>query len=143
MLWKGHPCMNERLRIGLLLAVAVLVYGNTLRNGFTQDDGLYVVSNPQVTHTSVRKLFEANKFTNVFRPVTFATLAFNWAVGGGHPFGFHLLNLLLHAAVTLLLYLLLQTLLGSSPQASATALVAACLFAVHPIHTEAVASIVG
>ena len=135
--------MNERLRIGLLLAAVVLVYGNTLRNEFTQDDGLYVVNNPQVTHASVRDLFEPNKITNVFRPVTFATLALNWTIGGARPFGFHLLNLLLHALVTLLLYLLLQAILGPSPQAKTSALVAACLFAVHPIHTEAVASIVG
>jgi Tfp pilus assembly protein PilF len=135
--------MNERLRIALLLAAAVLVYGNTLRNEFTMDDGLYIVNNPQVTQPSVRELFEPNKISNVFRPVTFATLAFNWKVNGGRPFGFHLLNLLLHAAVTLLLYLLLLAILGPSPRTKTLALVAACLFAIHPIHTEAVASIVG
>jgi len=135
--------MNERLRIGLLLAAVVLVYGNTLRNEFTMDDGLYIVNNPQVTHPSVREIFEPNKISNVFRPVTFATLALNSKVNGARPFGFHLLNLLLHAAVTWLLYLLLLTILGPSPQAKTTALVAACLFAIHPIHTEAVASIVG
>jgi protein O-mannosyl-transferase len=135
--------MKERLRIGLLLAAVVLVYGNTLRNEFTMDDGLYVVNNPQVTDLSVRELFTPNKFSNVFRPVTFATLALNWAVNGGNPFGFHLLNVLLHAAVTWLLYLLLQAILGTSPEAKTSALAAAWLFAVHPIHTEAVASVVG
>lgn len=135
--------MNERLRIALLLAVVLLVYGNTLRNEFTQDDGLYVFNNPQVTHTSLRQLFEPNKFSNVFRPVTFATLALNWKVSGAQPFAYHLVNILLHAGVTLLLYFLLLELLGSSPHAKSWALVAACLFAVHPLHTEAVASIVG
>jgi Tfp pilus assembly protein PilF len=135
--------MNERLRIGLLLAVVMLVYGNTLRNEFTQDDGLYVLHNSQVTHTSLRQLFEPNKFSNVFRPVTFATLAMNWKVNGERPLGYHLINILLHAGVTLLLYFLLLEVLGSSPHAKSWALVAACLFAVHPLHTEAVASIVG
>ncbi len=135
--------MNERLRIALLLVVVMLVYGNTLRNEFTQDDGLYVFNNPQVTHTSLRQLFEPNKFSNVFRPVTFATLAMNWKVNGAQPFAYHLVNILLHAGVTLLLYFLLLELLGSSPHAKSWALVAACLFAVHPLHTEAVASIVG
>jgi Tfp pilus assembly protein PilF len=135
--------MNERLRVGLLLAVVMLVYGNTLRNEFTQDDGLYVFNNPQVTHTSLRQVFEPNKFSNVFRPVTFATLAMNWKVNGAQPFAYHLINTLLHAGVTLLLYFLLLEILGSSPHAKSWALVAACLFAVHPLHTEAVASIVG
>ena len=135
--------MKERLHIVLLLAAVALVYSNTLLNEFTMDDGLYVANNPQVTAPSVRALFTPNKISNVFRPVTFATLAWNQAINGGKPFGFHLFNLMLHAAVTWLLYLLLQAILGTSPQAKTSALVAALLFAVHPIHTEAVASVVG
>src|ERR1700704_4464946 len=135
--------MKERLHIVLLLAAVALVYSNTLLNEFTMDDGLYVANNPQVTAPSVRALFTPNKISNVFRPVTFATLAWNQAMNGGKPFGFHLFNLMLHAAVTWLLYLLLQAILGTSPQAKTSALVAALLFAVHPIHTEAVASVVG
>src|SRR5467141_4843209 len=135
--------MKEPLRIVLLLAVVALVYSNTLLNEFTMDDGLYVANNPQVTAPSVRALFTPNKISNVFRPVTFATLAFNEAVNGGKPFGFHLFILMLHAAVTWLLYLLLLAFLRTSPHAKTVALVAALLFAVHPIHTEAVASVVG
>ncbi len=135
--------MKDRLRIGLLLAVVALVYANTLLNQFALDDGLYITRNPQVTQFTWRGLFAANRFTNVFRPFTFATLAFNWELHGAHPFGFHLLNLLLHAAVTLLLYFLLCSLLEERAQGKTVALVAAALFAVHPIHTEAVASVMG
>jgi protein O-mannosyl-transferase len=135
--------MKDSLRIGLLLAVVALVYGNTLRNEFTMDDGIYVLRNAQVTHASLRELFTANKSSNVFRPMTFATLAFNWRLGGARPFGFHLFNLILHAGVTWLLFLLLEALLGASPPAKAVAFTAALLFAVHPLHTEAVASIPG
>jgi tetratricopeptide (TPR) repeat protein len=134
--------MKQRLRIALLVAAVALVYSNTLLNEFTMDDGLYVANNPQVTAPSVRALFTPNKFSNVFRPVTFATLAGNQAINGGKPFGFHLFNLLLHAAVTWLLYLLLA-ILGTAPNAKTVAFVAALVFAVHPIHTEAVASVVG
>jgi tetratricopeptide (TPR) repeat protein len=135
--------MKDRLRIGLLLATVVLVYANTLWNKFTWDDELYITGNPQVTHFSWRGLLAANPVTNVFRPLTFASFAFNWALQGAHPFGFHLLNLLLHAAVTLLLYFLLRALLEEIPHGATMALVTAALFAVHPIHTEAVTSIVG
>jgi protein O-mannosyl-transferase len=156
--------MKEPLRIGLLLAAVVLAYGNTLVNQFTQDDNLYIILNPQVTDVSVRALFAVNKFTNLFRPVTFATLALNWKLGGARPFGYHLFNLMLHAAIALLLYLLLEMILIKSPssisaegeyspgalpallplpQAKAVAFAAALIFAMHPIHTEAVSSIVG
>lgn len=134
--------MKERLRIGFLAALAAIVYANTLWNQFTLDDELYITGNPQVTHFSWRGLLAANHVTNVFRPVSFATFAINWFVAP-HPFGFHLLNLLLHAAITLLLYLLLCALLEGIEQSRTIALVAAVLFAVHPIHTEAVTSIVG
>lgn len=140
---KGFHGMSERLRIATLLGLTTLVYGNTLVNGFALDDYLYIFYNPAVTSPSIKGLFAATRDFNVFRPVTFATLAFNWAVGGAHAWGYHLVNLLLHAAVTLLLYLVLRKILGSLPQGSAVAFAAALLFAVHPIHTEAVASIVG
>jgi protein O-mannosyl-transferase len=135
--------MRESLRIALLLTIVAVTYGNTLRNEFTMDDGVYILRNAQVTQPSVRGLFTANKTSNVFRPVTFATLALNWRIGGARPFGFHIFNLILHAAATLLLYLLLQALLGASPPAEAVAFAAALVFAVHPLHTEAVTSVVG
>ena len=135
--------MSERLRVWLLLAVAALAYGNTLANGFTLDDHGYILRNATVTQFSARGLFEPNRANNVLRPVTFATLALNWAAGGDRPFGYHLLNVLFHAAVTLLLYLLLRKLLESDSGGATVAWVAALLFAAHPIHSEAVASIVG
>jgi protein O-mannosyl-transferase len=134
---------KDSLRIVLLLAVVALVYGNTLRNGFTMDDGIYVLRNSQVIHASLRGLFAPHSISSVFRPLTFATFALNWRFSGAHPFGFHLFNLILHAVATCLLLLLLEALLGSSPPAKAVAFVAALIFAVHPLHTEAVASIPG
>jgi protein O-mannosyl-transferase len=135
---------KERLHIGLLLAVAVFAYGNTLVNAFTMDDVLlYILRNPQVTHPSLQALFTPHKVTKVFRPVTFSTFALDWKIGNGRPLEFHLVNLLLHAAVTLLFYLLLQATLQSLQEGKAVAYAAALVFAVHPIHTEAVASIAG
>ena len=135
--------MKERLLIGLLLAAVVLVYGNTLVNQFAMDDELYIMRNPQVTDPSLHRLFSPNPVSSVFRPVAFATLAVNWAVSGTEPAGYHLLNLILHAGATWLLYILLQELLRSSQEGKTAAFVAALLYAVHPIHTEAVAWAVG
>src|SRR5271170_7370530 len=100
--------MKDRLLIGILLAAVALVYGNTLRNQFTMDDGLYVMGNSQTTQPTLQSLFSENKFTFVYRPLTFASIALNWALTGNEPLGYHLLNLLLHAAVVWLLYVLLR-----------------------------------
>jgi len=131
------------LQLGILLVVTALVYGNSLGNSFTMDDELYIFRNPQVTSPSAHDLFQANAASKVFRPVTFATFSINWKLGRDNAFGYHLFNLLLHAAVTLLLFVLLRALLEREPHGASIAFAAALLFAVHPIHTEAVASIIG
>ncbi len=135
--------MKERLLIGLLLAAVVLVYGNTLANQFAMDDELYIMRNAQVTDPSLHRLFSPNPVSSVFRPVAFATLAFNWALSGAEPLSYHLVNLILHAGATWLLYILLQELLGSGTEGKTVAFAATLLYAVHPIHTEAVAWAVG
>jgi protein O-mannosyl-transferase len=135
--------MTERWRIGLLLVVAVAVYANSVQNGFTFDDHSYILGNTAVRSGSLKELFVPTKANNMLRPFTFATFQLEWAARGPRPFAYHLANVLLHAVVTVLLYLLLLNLLEFVPQAPTIALVAALLFAVHPIHTEAVASIVG
>jgi len=135
--------MKERWRLLLLAAVSLLVYANTLRNSFVFDDEEYIFRNRPVTALSVTGLLRPEKFNNVFRPVSMATFAFNWAVGHAHPWGYHLFNILLHMAVTLLLYLVLRKLVERLPEGGTIAFAAALLFAVHPIHTEAVAWITG
>jgi len=135
--------MNAPLRHGLLLLASTMVYSNTLANGFAQDDDIYILQNHAVTAYSFTELFSPNYFSHVFRPLTFLTLSANWFLGGAHPFAYHLINLLLHSVVTLLVYLLLQSLLEPLPEARTIAFAAALLFAIHPIHTEAVTGIVG
>lgn len=133
-----------RLYIGLLVLVVLLAYANSAPNGFTNDDlHLYIVHNSQVTHPSLNALFTPHPFTKVFRPVTFGTFALNWKLGQESALGFHVVNILLHAMVTVLLYILLLRLFQGSSYPAELALTACLLFAAHPIHTEAVTSIVG
>ncbi|HKF24594.1 MAG TPA: DUF1736 domain-containing protein, partial [Candidatus Acidoferrum sp.] len=131
------------MQIAWLLGIAALIYGNSLGNGFTLDDELYILRNPQVTQHPIRLVFQPNTVSNVFRPVTFATLRLNWLVQGYQPFGYHLLNLFLHAASTVLLLLVLRKVLERVAGGGLISFAAALLFAVHPIHTEAVSSVVG
>ena len=140
---RGLRRIKEHWRVAVLFAVAALVYGNSLLNSFTYDDEPYILHNPVVRTLSLHGLFHPNRANNLLRPVTFASFGLNWAIAGAHAFGYHLVNLLLHGLVVLLLYLVLCMLLESIPGATTVAFAAALLFAVHPIHTEAVASVTG
>jgi protein O-mannosyl-transferase len=135
--------MRERLLVGLLLAAVVLSYADTLGNQFVMDDELYIMKNAQVTSPTLSRLFSPNPVSSVYRPLAFASLALSWSLSGNEPLAYHLVNLLLHAGVTWLLYILLQELLASWREGKTVAFAAALLFAVHPIHTEAVAWAVG
>lgn len=73
-----------------------------------------------------------------YRPLCTISFRLNHWISGFHPFGYHLTNVILHAVATILVLQTARVLLpGKAPT------VAASLFAVHPIHVEAVAGIVG
>ncbi|XP_016130121.1 transmembrane and TPR repeat-containing protein 2 [Sinocyclocheilus grahami] len=74
-----------------------------------------------------------------YRPLCTLSFRLNYALGGLDPWGFHLVNVVLHCATTALFSSLSSLLLGSG----CWSLLAGLLFAAHPIHTEAVAGIVG
>ena len=83
----------------------------------------------------------------MYRPVPLASFALDWSVTGGHPALFHAVNLLWHAGVSVIVTML--ALRFPSPNGrgdqgvGTTALVAGLIFAVHPVHVEAVANVIG
>jgi tetratricopeptide (TPR) repeat protein len=126
--------------------VSVVVYIPSLSNGFALDDIGDIVDN-----TTVHDLHHVGKIVSSpyrsdvppagspWRPLTSLSFALSWSVGSGSPLSFHVLNVALHAADTALVVLLLAA-LGASPVPS---LIGGLLFAVHPVHVEAVANDVG
>ena len=74
----------------------------------------------------------------LYRPVTVLSFAINELLTPGNAAAFHAVNILLHAGVTILVFWLAVRLFDER-----IAVIAAALFAIHPIHTEAVTSIVG
>lgn len=69
-----------------------------------------------------------------YRPLTVLTFRWNRQLLGFEPMWYHLVNMVLHFAVSILYHMLLH----SSGFSSETTYAATLLFAVHPIHTEAV-----
>lgn len=74
-----------------------------------------------------------------YRPLCVLSFRFNYWLGGLHPTSYHVVNILLHALVTALFTLLARRFVKKN----FPTLVAGILFASHPIHTEAVAGLVG
>jgi hypothetical protein len=118
--------MRARL---LLLAAALAAFGASLGSGFHFDD-YAIFSDPVLTSPWGWLQIWGWRQT---RPLTYVTFWLNYRAGGQDPLGYHVLNLLLHLSAVLLAYECLRRLL---PQRAA--LVAAALFAVHPLQAEAV-----
>ncbi|HEY2798527.1 MAG TPA: tetratricopeptide repeat protein [Thermoanaerobaculia bacterium] len=136
-----------RLSWALFLAAAcVVVYANGLTGAFTYDDKAIVRDNLRLRSVSrAGELFTTQYFGGppgtgtAYRPILLLSFALQWWIHGGEPLAFHSANVLLHAAATLLFAALLLR-LGASPP---LAVGAGLLFAVHPIHVEAVTGVVG
>lgn len=147
---SGPPREPETGRIAgsifaLILLTAVLCYLNSLNGALLFDDVNAIVLNPAVRDFDVGRIFGTASWWGdprsvpVYRPVTTLTYAINWALGGDRPLGYHVVNVALHAGVCVTLAAVLARVTGRGWLAA----LAALLFAVHPVHTEAVASIVG
>ncbi len=132
MRWPGPPA--------LAALVAFAVFATTLAYQFVYDDRSVIVDNPCFfTLANWREIVTSPWWPRgLYRPLTSLTLAANWTLGPGRPFDFHLINVLMHAAATAALCVLARRLMPRS-----AALAAAVLFAVHPVHVEAVANVVG
>jgi hypothetical protein len=126
----------------LLSAVSLAVYALTLTNGFAYDDVVIVRGDVRVTQFQLHAILTKPYWTApgfaLYRPLVTLSFALDWAISNGNAAWFHAVNALWHALATLALYALLRAWFRSGP-----ALLAALLFAVHPVHVEAVANVVG
>jgi len=134
----------ESTSVILLFLLAVGCYVNTLMSAFVYDDELQILQNPYIKswhylgaifRTTVWSFIGAAGETNYYRPLMTLTYLILWKTFGNSPLGYHLLNILLNALVVTCVYYVGRELF----QSHWTALVAATIFAVHPVHTEAVA----
>jgi protein O-mannosyl-transferase len=140
------PDKAKKARAELWLVLFFLVPNLwTLTGAFLYDDLPVIVQNPRLHGLSrVGEIWTHGYWPDrpgltLYRPLTQTVWSFVWSVGGGQPWPFHVLNLFLGAAVVVLIYrVLLDLRVGP-----AVSFVAALIFAVLPIHTEATATIVG
>lgn len=132
-----------------LLAMTLLVLvgassGIGIHNGFAYDD-VYLIEQNATVHTLHRwwHLFARSYWPAVYgsdgyRPITMLALSAEWVIGKGSPVIFHVTNILLYGITTVIAFWIASAVLPLG-----AAWLVAALFAVHPVHVEAVANIVG
>jgi Flp pilus assembly protein TadD len=149
---RALDALAARPRLAVALA-AVLPFLVTLGNPPILDDGWAALDNPLTWSLGnagriFRELYGFAGEPSVrgpYRPITTLSYALNYALHGRWPPGYHAVNVGLHALASLLVLALARRLAAAAwpTQAPRVALLAGLLFAVHPAHVEAVASIFG
>lgn len=156
-------------QIAFIVGITVAAYSNTLKVPFFFDDTNNIVTNPVIkslsNFTSLERLTDISSYASldakttnliyaiVVRPVTYFTFALNYAVGDDNTFGYHVVNIAIHLANSLLVFFLIRVLLSTpifSPHRSSSnnsrrsvleewaPFFTAALFACHPLQTQAV-----
>ncbi len=130
----------ERLALLTCALLALGAFAASVGHEFVYDDVAVIVGNTTL-HSIANWLAivtEPWRGPELYRPVTSLTLGLDWTLSGGNPHWFHAVNVVLHVAASALVFLLARRWLPAFGAAAAGA-----IFAVHPVHVEAVASVVG
>ncbi|MGK2961899.1 MAG: hypothetical protein ACSLFK_07090 [Gemmatimonadaceae bacterium] len=126
----------------VLLAIAASLTG--ISNGFALDDVEIIVRNERVHSLAgawrifVEPYWPPDFGASLYRPFTVLAFAVQWLIGGGSPLPFHVTSILVYALCSVAVFRLCEEIVDWP-----VAWLAAALFAVHPVHVEAVANVVG
>ena len=134
----GKQYIGPVYQATIILLLTFIAYSPVLNNGFTNwDDPLYVTENPLIRTFNFHhfQLWFTQPFQGLYQPLILASLAIDYSFHGLNPYYFHLTNLILHLANTLLVFIFIRKLFKNR----ISALLVALLFGLHPIHVESVA----
>lgn len=137
---------NKKFCVIVLIAVGFLVYASNLQNPLFWDDDDWIKGNVFVHDFShLKEIFTRDILSgfglnsNYYRPLLLLSFTVNYAIGGIKPLGYHLVSTGFHIVNTILLFLILLSIF----KRQLPAFLAAFLFLIHPLQTEAVTYISG
>jgi len=146
------------IAFALLLFLVFLIYSNTFNASWHMDDYPNITLNYRLhikdfSYDTIFGTFfanpEAHKYNKLYRPIPCLTFALNWYFGREDVTGYHMVNITIHFLTAFFLYLTVLTIF-KTPNLKGryrgseefTALLAATLWTVNPIQTQAVTYIV-
>ncbi|XP_036921690.1 protein O-mannosyl-transferase TMTC4 isoform X2 [Sturnira hondurensis] len=154
------PPFRAKLVVGF---ISLVCFARSYDGDFVFDDSEAIVNNKDLQaetplgdlwhHDFWGSRLSSNTSHKSYRPLTVLTFRINYYLSGGfHPMSFHMVNILLHSGISVLMVDVFSVLFGGLQYSSKgrrlnlaprSSLLAALLFAVHPVHTECVAGVVG
>eukprot|EP00937_MAST-01D_sp_MAST-1D-sp2_P002379 g2379.t1 len=129
------------------------MYANSMWGEIVWDDRAAISNNPDVTSSAAMDELLVHDFWGApmnapdshksYRPLTVLSYRLNHAMHGLSPAGYHAVNVVLHMLVSCLVLRFAGLLFKAEPDSVEIGLTCGLLFAVHPVHTEAVCALVG
>ncbi len=130
--------------------LAAILYSVTLWGTYVYDDYAIIREDPRIESPSRWYQFWTQNYNgqvdNLYRPITSITYALQIWLHGPRAWAFHLVNLLLHAAMSALVAIFAMRMtetFANGARSQRVGLLSGLLFAAHPVHVEAIANIVG
>lgn len=123
-----------------------IIYSNTFTSSFQFDDFNYIVNNIDLRNITNISAIWGTRLGHASRFIGFLSFALNYHISGMNPIGFHITNFLIHVITTFLVWNLLTIFIKLTEKkynnlisnSNKIAILAALLFLVHPVQTQAV-----
>lgn len=121
----------------LIIALSFVSYFNIFQNEFVWDDHVFILDNPDIRSVSNLPLFFSQDVDGLYRPLRSLHYAFVYSAAGKNEFLYHFNSLFLHTIISILVFWIIFEIIGRRN----VSLLAALIFAAHPIHTGRVTNI--
>ncbi len=125
--------------ISLIALVSLISYANIFQNEFVWDDHVFILENSDIRSFSSIPLFFTKDADGLYRPLRTLHYAIIYSFAGKSEFWYHFNSIFLHTIISILVFLIIEEVLGTKGISLASALI----FASHPIHTERVTNMTG
>jgi len=131
--------MNKKIAVPLLLIIllSLVSYLNIFQNEFVWDDHVFILDNSDIRSFSNLPLLFTQDVDGLYRPLRSLHYTFVYSLAGKNEFFYHFNSLFFHTIISILVFFIIYEIINKRN----IALIAALIFAVHPIHTGRVTNI--
>jgi tetratricopeptide (TPR) repeat protein len=129
--------MKKLIPVLLIIIVCFISYFNIFDNEFVWDDHVFILDNSDIRSFANVPLFFTSDFEGLYRPLRSVHYTLVYAIAGKNEFFYHFNSLFFHSLISILVYFIILEIVKRKN----VSLLAALIFAAHPIHTGRVTNI--